>query len=254
MTDHLNRWEKAALFATGAGGAYNILLYQLGYTLADAVPGQVWLFGSRVLFALVSFIGFDLTLVVTVRAMREGRRSVWAWVTVFGAALAAAGIALDVSAVLPAPVLHAAPVLVLAAFMLHLAAPKAGERVAELRAAVAREAQRAAQFEAQAADLAARVADAEQAATRAWEDAGTQVAQAGAEVAQERERAAQLDRDLAQARRDLARRPQEDGAAWLVFSGQRVTLAQLTEATGTPSTTLRRKLAQVVGTTAQAAD
>lgn len=127
MNDKLNGWEKAALFTTGAGGAYNILLYQLGYTLADAAPGNWWLFGSRVLFALVSFVGFDLTLVVTVRAMREGRRSVWAWLTVAAAALAAAGIALDVSEVLPAPVLHAAPVLVLAAFMLHLAQPRAPE-------------------------------------------------------------------------------------------------------------------------------
>ena len=130
--DPLTAWEKAALFTTGAGGAYNILLYQLGFSLADAVSGAGPLWWSRVLFGLVSFVGFDLTLVVTVMAMRAGRRSAWAWVTVSAAALAAAGIALDVSAVWAQPWLHAAPVVVLACFMLHVAAPRAGQRRAEL--------------------------------------------------------------------------------------------------------------------------
>lgn len=199
ITDHLNRWEKAALFTTGAGGAYNILLYQLGYSLADAVPGHAWLFGSRVLFALISFVGFDLTLVVTVRAMREGRRSVWAWATVGLAALAAAGIALDVSHVLPAPVLHAAPVLVLAAFMLHLAAPKAAHRRAPAHARSARRAWRL-RREVRAGAALLRTVRAELAEARAEADtARALAAQEAGRAARSQEAARAAEEQAAQA-------------------------------------------------------
>jgi hypothetical protein len=47
----------------------------------------------------------------------------------------------------------------------------------------------------------------------------------------------------------VARVAPDDGTEWITYNGQRYTLAQLVEATGTSSGTLRRKLAQ----TAQAA-
>lgn len=243
ITDHLSRWEKAAIFATGAGGAFNILLYQLGYTLADAVPGAGAIWWARVFFGIVSFVGFDLALVVTVIAMRQGRRSRWAAATIAAVIIAAGGIGLDVATVIALPVLHAAPVLVLAAFMLHLAAPRAGERVADLKAAVARLTAEAAQREQDVAQADARVAD-----------ALARVAHAEAQAAQAAEDVARAEQDVARLRRELARRPQSDAEAWLTYNGQRVTLAQLVEATGTPSATLRRKLARVAEQTAQAAD
>ncbi len=164
MSDHhLSRWEKGAVFATGAGGAFNILLYQLGYTLADAVPGAGPIWWSRVFFAIVSFVGFDLALGVTVMAMRQGRRSRWAALTIVAVVVAAGGIGLDVAGVIALPVLHAAPVLVLAAFMLHLAAPRLSQRpeqLAQERDSLALDVAQLAQERDAAAHEAARAWDA----------------------------------------------------------------------------------------------
>lgn len=222
--DPLTAWEKAALFTTGAGGAYNILLYQLGFSLADAVSGAGPLWWSRVLFGLVSFVGFDLTLVVTVMAMRAGRRSAWAWVTVSAAALAAAGIALDVSAVWAQPWLHAAPVVVLACFMLHVAAPRAGQRRADL---------------ARALDQAAHERDAARAEMDHWQT----------EAGHWRTTAEIAERELDQLRAELSQRPQladQAGAdAALTVAGRSISLNRLAKITGLPKTTLGRKLAEV---------
>lgn len=135
QTDKLNGWEKAALFTVGSASAFNVLLWALGYHLADAAPALSPLGVARVVFGLVSFVGLDLTITVTVMAQRDGRRSVWAWLTATAAMLAAGGMGLEVAAVVTWPWLHAAPVAVLFAFMHHLAAP----RVADSRETLARE-------------------------------------------------------------------------------------------------------------------
>ncbi len=119
--DGLSRLEKAALVTLAAGNAFNILLFAMGATLQDAGAGA-WLV-ARLVFAVVQFVAFDLTIIATVQAMRDGRRGRWAGATVFVAALAAALIGLDVSTC-RMPFLHAAYAVVLPLFMMHLAQPK----------------------------------------------------------------------------------------------------------------------------------
>lgn len=141
--DRLSHWEEIALLATGAASAFNVLLWALGYTLADAAPGWTALGVLRVAFSVLSFVSMDLVVVVTVMAMRAGRRGLWSEVCSLVAALAAAGIALEVSGVVAWPWLHAAPMVVLYTFMRHLAAPKVVQRAAVLareRDALAQEA------------------------------------------------------------------------------------------------------------------
>jgi hypothetical protein len=116
--DKLSVLEKAALVTLAAGNAFNILLFAMGATLQDATTGA-WLV-ARLVFAVVQFVAFDLTIIATVQAMRDGRRGRWAGATVFVAALAAALIGLDVSTV-RLPFLHAAYAVVLPLFMMHLA-------------------------------------------------------------------------------------------------------------------------------------
>ena len=122
MRDTLTRLEKAALVTLAAGNAFNILLFAMGATLADARVG--WWLLIRAVFAVVQFVAFDLTIVTTVQAMRDGRRSKWGGATVFVAALAAVAIGVDVST-WRMPFLHAAYAVVLPLFMMHLAQPKA---------------------------------------------------------------------------------------------------------------------------------
>lgn len=254
MTDKLTKLEKTTLALLGAGNAFNVLVFGLGVKLSAITPDAGPLWGWRVVFAWLAFLAFDLTAVVTIMGFRDGRRGAWAELAALGAMLSGILIAVDVAYGAGWAWLHAMPIVVLYLFGRHLATPRVGTRAADYQRATAQAEQRAAQAEAQVADLGARVAHAEAEAARAWADAGTNAVEAGAEIARARERVAQLDRELAQARRELARRPQEDGAAWLVYNGQRVTLAQLVEATGTSSSTLRRKLARLAETTAQAAD
>ena len=121
--DRLSRLEKSTLLALGAGNAFNILLFAMGLTLSDATGGPwLWVRGA---FAVIQFVAFDLTVVATVQAMRDGRRSRWAGLTVAVAALAAILIALDVST-WRMPFVHAAYAVVLPLFMLHLAAVRQG--------------------------------------------------------------------------------------------------------------------------------
>jgi hypothetical protein len=124
MNDDLTRWEKAALVTVGAASAYNVLLWSLGYGLAASTPGLTPLGVLRVIFAIVSFVGMDLVVIVTVMAMRAGRRGIWSEAAAGSAALAAGLIALEVAGVVTWPWLHAAPAVVLYAFMRHVAAPR----------------------------------------------------------------------------------------------------------------------------------
>lgn len=120
MTDKLSDLEKTALGSLAAGNAFNILLFAMGATLQDATVGG-W-YSVRALFAIVQFVAFDLTIIATVQAMRDGRRSRWGGATVFAAALAAGLIGIDVSTY-RMPFLHAAYAVVLPLFMMHLAQP-----------------------------------------------------------------------------------------------------------------------------------
>lgn len=127
MTDKLSRLEKTTLASLGAGNAFNILLFAMGATLSDATDGG-WLW-VRGLFAVVQFVAFDLTIVTTVQAMRDGRRSKWGGATVVMASLAAVLIAIDVSTY-PLPPAHAAYAIVLPLFMMHLSQPKRDDTIA----------------------------------------------------------------------------------------------------------------------------
>lgn len=222
MQDRLNRWEKAALFTVGSASAFNVLLWALGAPLAQAAPGVSWLGVPRIVFALLSFIGLDLTIVVTVMAQRDGRRGPWAWLTSTAAMLAAGGMALDVAQVVHWPALHAAPVAVLWCFMHHLAAPK----VAQVGAVVARPSPVMAQRRRLVRRLVA-----------ALRTARATVAHALAQVAQR-------DDELAQVRAMLAQPRLIDGAETVTIGAQSYSVRQIAEMTDTPLTTLRRRLAQ----------
>lgn len=250
-TDKLNGWEKAAIFATGAGGAFNILLYQLGFALSDATPGSPWLWGARVFFAVVSFVGFDLTLGVTVMAMRAGRRSRWAGATVALAMLAAGGIALDVSAVWLQPWMHAAPVIVLGAFLLHLAAPPVAQRASVLAAQLAQRETELAQAQIDMdqrdtglAHLRRDLEQARAAADQLADQGGAQVQQLQVQLAHVTARAAQAERIAAQARAEMEQRQLEDGAERIMLNGRAVSLRHIARITGASLSTLRRKLAE----------
>lgn len=251
MTDKLHLWEKWPIGAVFTAQGLYVFAWYVGKQMpAEVTAFLPWLY---VVGGVAAWLAIDGSMIATVMGMRAGRRSVWSVAAIVITAAFGAGLALDLYSALPtdaesgAAWLHAGFALTIVCYLMHLAAPKSGERVADLKTAVAQltadvahAAQQVAQADARVADALARVAQAE--------------AQSGTATAEAEQRAAQARRDLDAARRELARRPQEDGAAWIVYNGQRVTLAQLVEATGTSSSTLRRKLAQVVSTTAQAAD
>lgn len=132
MSQKLSPWTKAALLTTGAASAFNVLLWALGATLADAAPGWTVYGALRVVFGAISFVSMDLVVVVVVLEMRAGRRGPWAEIAAAVAALAAALFALDVAQVIAWPWLHAAPAVVLYTFMRHVAAPEWAGRRAQL--------------------------------------------------------------------------------------------------------------------------
>jgi hypothetical protein len=233
QTDRLNAWEKAALFTVGSASAFNVLLWALGSGLADAAPGLTPLGVLRVAFAVASFVGLDLTIVVTVMAQRDGRRSMWAWLTATAAMLAAGGMGLEVAGVVAWPWLHAAPVVVLFAFMHHLAAPRVAHRAEVLAQEVA---QTGADLAHLGAELAQRVEDVAQRDAEAARMRG-ELAQTGAEVAR-------LRRELAHEREAMAQRQLTDGAEAITVGARSFSLRQLARVTGVPESTLRNRMAQ----------
>lgn len=224
--DRLSRLEKGTLLALGAGNAFNILLFAMGLTLSDAVSGP-WLW-IRALFAIIQFVAFDLTIVATVQAMRDGRRSLWAGLTVGVAAVAAILIALDVST-WRMPFVHAAYAVVLPLFMLHLAAVRQGLT-----------------HEVQAALL--QVAHAEQEAALLRQ----QLTQAQQETTQARQAALMLRQEHAQqimtVRQEVTQAAQQqltDDAPTIVVAGRRYTTRQLAVVFDISESSVRRKLAQI---------
>lgn len=256
MSDKLHLWEKAPIVGLFlAQGAY-VWRWYVGD--AATLPAAV-----VALAGVAAVAAIDGAMVATVAGMRAGRRSRASIAAILVTASFGAAVALDLYGAISGASawLHAGFALTIVCYLLHLSAPVVGARVADLRA-------RAEQAEAdlaQARDAAAQTvrelaqardaaAQAEALLAQAAADGGAQAAAIGAELAQARDLVARRERELAQARRELERRPQDDGAAWFEFNGQRYTLAQLAEASGTPGTTLRRKLARMAETTAQAAD
>ena len=266
QTDKLNGWEKAALFTVGSASAFNVLLWALGFRLADALPALSPLGVLRVLFAIVSFVGLDLTITVTVMAQRDGRRSVWAWLTATAAMLAAGGMGLEVASVVTWPWLHAAPVAVLFAFMHHLAAPrvqhKAETLARELRRRETELGQRGTELETTRDEVGRLRVALEQAryeAETAQSDLETARASDGTRVGQlETERDA-LRLKLRQAETAMGRLETERNAyetqarqletarddGGLIVGRKAFSLGQLSEILEIPKSTLGRKLSSV---------
>lgn len=109
----ITRLEKWALLTTGAAAAYKTLLWSLESTVDSSdLPFLV----LRVIFAALSFVAFDLVIgAVVLRGWSLS--SVPALIV---ASAASGAIGLQVSGVMKAPALHAAPAVILAAFGLHL--------------------------------------------------------------------------------------------------------------------------------------
>lgn len=227
--DRLSRLEKGTLLALGAGNAFNILLFAMGLTLSDAVSGP-WLW-IRALFAIIQFVAFDLTIVATVQAMRDGRRSIWARLTVGVAALAAILIALDVST-WRMPFVHAAYAVVLPLFMLHLAAVRQG-LTHEVQAALLQ----VAHAEQEAALLRQQLTQAQQETTQAQQET-TQARQAALILRQEH--AQQIMTVRQQAQQALT-----DDAATITVAGRRYTTRQLAIVFDVSESSVRRKLAHI---------
>lgn len=248
-TDKLHLWEKAPIVGLFLAQG----LYVWRWYVGDALLPPALVIGAAGLAAVTAIDG---AMVATVAGMRAGRRSRASVAAILVTAAFGAAVALDLYGAISGASawLHAGFALTIVCYLLHLAAPVAGTSAADYQRKAAQAEARVAQLVAEVAQASDRAAQAEALLARAGDDAARIEAEAGARVAQAEARVAQLDRELAQARRELARRPQEDAAAWLTYNGQRVTLAQLVEATGTPSATLRRRLARVAEQTAQAAD
>jgi hypothetical protein len=121
VTDKMTRLEKIALTSAVSGAVFNVFLFGVGATLADAESGL--LLYVRALAAVVQAAAFDLVAIATVMGMRHGRRSHWSLMTAASAALVSALIALDVAGVWSQPWLHAANALIVLAFTLHLLTP-----------------------------------------------------------------------------------------------------------------------------------
>jgi hypothetical protein len=119
--DKMTRLEKIALTSAVSGAVFNVFLYGIGATLADAHEGGLYLVRGGA--AVIQAAAFDLVAIATVMGMRHGRRSGWSLLTAIAAALVSALIALDVAGVWAQPWLHAANALIVLAFTLHLLTP-----------------------------------------------------------------------------------------------------------------------------------
>ena len=226
MHDRLSRLEKGTLLALGAGNAFNILLFAMGLTLSDATGGPwLWVRGA---FAVVQFVAFDLTVVATVQAMRDGRRSRWAGLTVAVAALAAILIALDVST-WRMPFVHAAYAVVLPLFMLHLAAVRQG--VTHELQGVAR---RASAAEQEVAELRQALINRQQ-----------EVAQAQQMALLLRQEYEQQIVTLRQQLTHTAQQALTDDATTITVAGRRYTTRQIATIFEISESSVRRKLAQI---------
>lgn len=209
MTDSLASWEKwpvAALFL--AGGLY-LMEWYAGPRLA--IPAN-WMTYVSTLGGIAAMVAVDGAMIATVAGMRQGRRGVWSVATILMTALFAGGVALVLHGALPAWVgswLHAGFVATIAAYLLHLAQPRAT----------------AARLAAELEQTRAELAQAQSAAAQAAEES----ARLAAELAQTTAALAQARAELEQTRAAAALDP--------------LTLARQLLDIGVPS----RKTAQIIG-------
>src|SRR5262245_52713607 len=108
MKHRMTRLDKVALSAAVSGAVFNVFLYGIGATLADARMDWAILFYLRAAAAVLQASAFDLVAIATVMGMYRGQRSRWSMSTAIDAALVSVFIALDVAGVWPQPWLHAA--------------------------------------------------------------------------------------------------------------------------------------------------
>ncbi len=205
MTDKMSRLEKIALTSAVSGAVFNVFLFGVGATLADA-QGDTPLFYIRAGAAVLQAAAFDLVAIATVMGRQHGRWNGWSKGTAIFSALVSALIALDVASVISAPWLHAANAMIVLSFTLHLLAPRRAipaPRVSQLRRLVRR--------------LCADV---------------------------RRERATS-DHLAVQLRQALEQVRQAETIEVLMISDRQYSLRQIAQVTGTPLTTLRRKVAQI---------
>lgn len=119
---NLTQLQKAALITTGAAAAYKALLYTLGMEVDSRAVVLGWDVAAalRVVFALLSFIAFDLVLVSVVIDLRT-HGFAWAGaVAGIVAAVVSALLALQVAGVLDWDALHATPAATMLAYAAHL--------------------------------------------------------------------------------------------------------------------------------------
>ena len=205
MNTKITRLEKIALTSAVSGAVFNVFLFGIGATLAQAQDGP--LFYLRALAAVLQASAFDLVAIATVSGMYHGRKSAWSMLTAVTAALVSILIALDVAGVWAQPWLHAANPLIVLTFTLHLLAPQRSDRVRQIRAIVRR--------------LCAVVRQ-----ERATTD----------------QLAAQLRQALERVRQIEAQPRQIEAQEVIVIGERQYSLRQIATLTETPLTTLRRRL------------
>lgn len=206
MKDKMTRLDKIALTSAVSGAVFNVFLFGIGATLAEAVQGSP-LFYWRVIAAILQAAAFDLVAIATVSGMYRGKRSAWSMLTAVTAAGVSILIALDVAGVWSQPWLHAANALIVLVFTLHLLAPRTSSRANQLRATVRR--------------LCATVRH-ERATT---DQLAVQLRQALEQVRQLEQRPRQIERQEV-----------------IVIGEKQYSLRQLSATLDIPATTLRRRL------------
>lgn len=250
--DRLHFWsEKLPLALAMAAQALVVTRWYIGDApLAIVSSVLTW---ANVVIAIAAGLAFDLVVVTTVMARRDGRRSGWGVATGAAAALASALIALDVyGGWTPGPYLHIAYPVVVFLFSMHLSSPREvapnrpllaqrrtlirrlvqllrgtrtelhmqGAIVAQLRTEAARLAGELAHAAPLAAQTGQEAAHWQQRAAHAEAEAAqrsTELARAEQEAARARAEAAHTEQEAARLRRELAQRDEE--AARLLHAG-----------------------------------
>lgn len=210
MKHRMTRLDKIALTSAVSGAVFNVFLYGVGATLADARMGWDLLFILRAIAAVMQAAAFDLVAIATVMGMYRGQRSHWSMGTAITAAAVSILIALDVAGVWSQPWLHAANPLIVLTFTLHLLAPPKSNRARQLRTIVRR---------------LCTVVRQERTTTD--------------QIAQQLRQALERVRQLEQAPRQI------ETQEVIVIGERQFSARHIAKITSTPLTTLRRQLAQI---------
>lgn len=231
--DTMGRLEKVAITSAVSGAVFNVFLYGVGATLADAKGAENPLLYIRIVAALLQAAAFDLVAISTVMGMRDGRRGRWSWATAIASAVVSALIALDVAGVWSQPWLHAANSLIILAFTFHLMTPR---KV----------------YEARAAQLRRLVRRLTAVLRRERQTYATYVAASEQTVTALRQSVAGLEQALTEARQELASRPPPRTEEVIIVASFRLSWAQLMTLIdvavrngGLSQSTVRRQVADI---------